>query len=604
MPIDPDLYEAFDREIKQLNPALHLPQPEEAGFDSAIDEISALDPDLAQRIVRAVPDPDADAVRGVFGGAAKKGLLATVAGNVSERTQGKSVRGQLKVRPMTLAAGGLGVLALAIGVTALMPEKQQGQQTAQVKTVAVEGQPVAEAHPPQVVKPEGAVSVNPSSPSSSSPSAAPPPESGPAPITPVTPDSSNTYSPAPAPSAAPTPVYPTASSAPVSPPYTPVVTQRTPTPTPIQSSPVRITVPESSPPVSTPKSLSQTSPQVVALPTPVTSAPVGLVTAQKAASSETEAPRRGVISSPAPQQTPRQAVVSTGSGQPQAPRIALTTGVSTASNSPETAQRPVPTALVSTARSTQDASPSVAFVASSETQAAPKSVGGLVSQNSRPEDSSGAPVQTAVTNAPSSSAPPSTVEPLAFTSVTAQTTGAAQYQPGVIVPLTLDTGVAVYPSAKNPVWAHGPDGSIWRGEAALNDQADRIMLTFTTVMVAGKATSLNAYAEGTDGPGIGGHVRPTARNAAQTAINALLGATSSFVQSQTTQTTTYTSSGLVMQSTQPQPNFWLALGGGLAKAFTVPQTQSAVVPFGQLRVGDVINVRVDLASGPVQASVQ
>lgn len=589
MPIDPELFEGFQREVQQRNPDLHLPQPEDPAFESILDEVTTLDPDLAQRIWSAIPDPDGDAVKGVFGAAAKKGLIPTVAGNVVEQVKGRSTRGQRKVRPVTLLAGGLGLLTLAILVTAVMPEKKQSQ-TAQAKPVVVEGKPVAEAHPPQVVKPQAGVPVNPTANSTSSPSTAPEPTST---VTPITPASNP----------APTPVYTSPSPAPAAPSYTPVANQRAAAPVPIQSSPVRLAVPDASPaPVvaATPKpSGAQMRPQVVALPAPATVVPEGLVAAPRAAASA-ENNGRGVVSQPASQQAPRQAVVSSGGvAAQQAPKEALVG--SGASVTPRTS----PTAIVSQPSSAQGSGKPVGFISNTEGSAAPMGGGGdgLVSQAVQGSENASAGLQSADVAATSGAARGvGATEPVAFTSAAAPS--ATPYQPGVIVPLILDTGVAVYPSSKHPIWAHAADGSIWRGEAALNDQADRILLTFTTVLSGGKASTLNAYAEGADGPGVGGRVHPTARNAAQTAINALLGATSNFVQSQTTQTTTYTAGGLVMQSTQPQPNFWLALGGGLAKAFTVPQTQSAVVPFGQMRAGESVNVRVDIATGPVQAGVQ
>lgn len=184
-----------------------------------------------------------------------------------------------------------------------------------------------------------------------------------------------------------------------------------------------------------------------------------------------------------------------------------------------------------------------------------------------------------------------------FTSISAA--ARAPFTPGMRVPVTLETAVAVYPGASHPVWARSEDGAAWRGVATLEERSGRITLKFDRVMVGANQFTLNAYAEGQDGPGVGGRVKSVAPNAAQAAMQALLGGVQSFAQSQAASSTTITNTGLVVQQQRPQ-NFWLALGGALAGAFTIPDSKVSVTPLGQLSVGEKLNVRVDVTDAAAQ----
>ncbi|GGR15493.1 hypothetical protein GCM10008957_30290 [Deinococcus ruber] len=193
--------------------------------------------------------------------------------------------------------------------------------------------------------------------------------------------------------------------------------------------------------------------------------------------------------------------------------------------------------------------------------------------------------------------PAATPEPILASTAGGTTTSgftnaSTPYTPGTVVPLHLDTAIGVYAGVTHPVWAKGDDGSVWRGEAALDDKSGRITLKFTTLLLSGKQYAINAYAESADGQGIGDHTQTVTKDMARSVINSLLNAATGLVQSQATKTTTI-SQGFYSESTKPQ-NFWLALGGGLANAFVVPDVKATSVQLGQMKVGETVQVRVDL----------
>ncbi|AFD27507.1 hypothetical protein [Deinococcus gobiensis] len=172
------------------------------------------------------------------------------------------------------------------------------------------------------------------------------------------------------------------------------------------------------------------------------------------------------------------------------------------------------------------------------------------------------------------------------------------YTPGMVLEAALETGVVVSTGATHPVWARATDGSLWRGTAALSPDGERILLTFSTVLkdASSSPQSVTAYVESPEGPGVGGKVRTVTKNAAQAALSTLANSVVGFVQSQSARTSTVTSTGLVTTSERPQ-NFWLALGGGLAKAFVLPDVQATSVRLGELAAGSTVKLRVDMAAG-------
>lgn len=203
--------------------------------------------------------------------------------------------------------------------------------------------------------------------------------------------------------------------------------------------------------------------------------------------------------------------------------------------------------------------------------------------------------RTAQAEAPTSAAPTPSTTPTPTTVTPASSEARSVAMPGSVVQATLTTPVAVYPGVTHPVWARSNDGAMWRGTATL-DERGRILLSFTTLLTqAGSQVPVTAYAESSDGPGIGGRARTASPNAARTALNGILTGVQSFVQSQAAKTTTYSSSGLVTTQERPQ-NFWLALSGNLAQAFVVPDTKAQVVPFGQLAAGEPLAIRIDVSA--------
>lgn len=629
MPFDPQIREALQQEVHQLNPDIQFLEPEDPAFPAFLEEVSALSPDLALRIDQAAPDPDADAVRAAFGQSLKKGSFATVLGNAVDRTKKPSARGDRRIRPVTILAGGGALLIILIAITALMPEKDKKKTTvtSSVVTTKQSGQsgkaattsttPKSTDLPTSTVDgvktAPGAINTTASStaPSSSASSA-------PAPITPSSTPQYEATQPVTVPSSS----VPSSSTIAPSPAVVPIASS---------SSPVRANVPDVVLPQSSALPVASARPSTAAQSARVVtlSPPSPAVQSAKANTTSTSTRSAAVVAAAPLPNAPTQALVSapkvaqspaptTNAISRMSPQASAETGrsirpalVSSAPATVPTAQRPA--GLISTSPAQSAAEPTrslvstgtptpprpVALVSSSTTTSAERQVSAGFVQ------SSAAPAPTSTTDfppsVPATAALPAQATTAAFTSTSAQNT--SPYQPGVVVPLVLDTGIAVYPGATHPIWAHSADGSVWRGVASMSPQNDRILLNFTTVLVRGQAQTLTAYAE-SNGPGITGRIHVTARNAIQTTVNALLGATSSFVQSQDTQSTTYSSSGVVVQASQAQPNFWLALGGGLAKAFSVPETQTAVLPFGQMNAGESVNVRVDLASNAPTAGIQ
>ncbi len=266
---------------------------------------------------------------------------------------------------------------------------------------------------------------------------------------------------------------------------------------------------------------------------------------------------------------------------------------------------------------TQSAAPAAALVSTSSTQARTEApTQALVMSSSQSTGSttaaptafySSAGQQTSVQTSPSgmtaTSTPTATPETTTAQSAAPQAlvtpkTNTPVYTPGMVLEAALETGVVVSAGATHPVWARATDGSLWRGTAALSPDGERILLTFSTVLkdASSPPQSVTAYVESPEGPGVGGKVRTVTKNVAQAALSTLANSVVGFVQSQSARTSTVTSTGLVTTSERPQ-NFWLALGGGLAKAFVLPDVQATSVRLGELAAGSTVKLRVDMAAG-------
>lgn len=618
MPYKPGLRPELEQQLAALNPDFKLLEPEDPGFAQFLSEVTALDPKLASQIDKAVLDEQAEEARELFGKGAQQGGVLTVLNRTGERFKGNSVRGDKRVRPATLAAlGGAGVLLL-IGFTALMPEQKKTTTTTTTQTTPKVASPEDTTPLPTSTVDNVAEDVTTTTSTDSTtstveaaplspPDAATPSEPAPPPVT-VDSTPSQTYSDpvytSPAPSSYTSPstytpptntsVYETPeniTSAPVrvtpaAPAPAPV--PLSPTPTPVKKEPVAVSPVTPPPPV------------VLSQPPAATPPRSGLISSGQTGAAESQ-PRRGVVEAVPPETPPsvRRGIVTADDGATTQASVSGKRGVVTT----EVPEAPRQGLVATEASSTTP--PAAGLVMTSASDAQPAQRYGLVSQAQ--EQSSVAQGQGIVAQAGEAApagfvtaggtdtAAGGFVSADAASRASAPAAPALPYTPGMQVQVKLDTGVAVYPGVTHPVWAKATDGSIWRGQASLDAATNRILLTFNTVMLQGQPRPVSAYAEAADGAGIGGHVRPSTPNAAQAAVNGLLGAVKSFVDSQAARTTTYTQSGLVTQSERPQ-NFWLALGGGLASSFTVPQTQAAVVQLGQMKSGETVTLRIDVGT--------
>lgn len=639
------------QQLHALNPELELLEPEDPKFADFLAEVTAIDPRLANQIDKAVLDEQAEEARELFGKGAQQGGVMTVLNRTNDRFKGTSVRGEKRMRPATLAAyAGAGILGLVL-VTALMPEKKTTTTTTTTtetpdpqqdgKTEAVAQRPEPETPLPTSTVDDAPLDTTATDTASSEPAPAP-----------VTVEEAPPTAPLPEPEPVPEyvpPADPTPTYVPPSDPAPAYVPSSDPAPV-ARTEPVVTPLPAPRPvTLSTPSTLEPApKPVVVEPPTP---APVKTLPAPKPIA----LPEPRLVSPPAPQ-TPPKAFTSAPAQPSAAPRRGLVSGTPEADAAQAQAARPARGVVASTpdaqsnaptrgmvssqpaqTQAAETTPPQRGLVASSAPQEQVAVRRGLVSGNGEGGETSAGAQQTVSGMAAADTAPRSAAGLVSASATEPQTpvrgfvstdtqgngqtalasqgngafvdgssnvqaqsgqTGAptSPYTPGMQLALTLDHGVAAYPGSSHPVWAKAVDGSIWRGEATLNAAANRILLTFDSVMVQGKAFPVTAYAESPDGVGIGGRIRPSAPDAARAAVNGLLGGIKTFAESQAARTTTYSSSGLVTQSERPQ-NFWLAVGGSIASAFTVPQTQASVVPLGQMRAGEALTIRVDLARG-------
>lgn len=575
MPYQPQLRSDLEQRLAQLDPELRLLEPEEPGFDAFLAQVTALDPTLARRMDEAIIDDQAQEARQMFGKAGSGLTIGSLAGSAFNRAKGKSVRGEKRVRPVTFAAVGAAAVAAIFLFTAFVPDSRASTAKAQTSTPGTPesttpGTPVAAASttpgvPATSDLPTSTVAVTPA----------------PTPV-PITQASTPAPAPTPEPDSAPAPV-----------------SAQTPAPVPLsaQQTPVLMSQPGGSgsiAPVPLPVSSTPKPAQATLIPPAPTRAFTALSVPVVAG---TGAARTAITStSGETPQTARTAVVQAVSAPETQPRTSALTG------SPAPAQSAPVQALSAQAQSAQRAT--TAFVESDPGaggSVAASSAGGAYGltgsgsapvSSSRPSASGNATTQN---DAPASGVQEArkTAAPASESVAGLQAASAGTYSPGSVLTLHLDTGVAVTAGLSQHVWALADDGSVWRGTATLDEKTSRIGLTFSAVLKAGRQVSVNAYAESADGEGIGDHVQVVTKDQAQAVMNGLLGAVVGFVQSQSEKTTTV-SQGYSSESEKPQ-NFWLALGSGLASSFVLPDTKATSVQLGQLKKGEDVRVRVDVA---------
>lgn len=625
MPYYADQRADLERQLHTLDPDLTLPEPEDPGFSVFLARVTNLDANLARNIDKAIVDEQAEEARDLFGQASRKGNATTVLSKGMSKTKGRSVRGDRRVRPATFAAAAGGLLALAIGITALMPEKASAQDVPPNQTATVEPGAKPTEEVPANPLPESVEDTTPRAESTDAPpitpaSTAEVSEPAPAPIpdpAPITAAPAPAPVPMPAPSPAPLALTPEPEPAPAPTPPAPDV-DLVPLPAPIPAPretprPVRITPSQTAttsntvpggdtlrPPTAPATAFTSTRPPAPQPPAAGTAQPGAVVSGVgKAPVAQTPAPEAAVVMTA----TPAQAAPS---GQNGAQRgltatAAAPSGTSTprtglvASTPAPAAALPARTGLVSE-QSGQGAAqpPRWGMVSSASGQGTGAArTGGLTSS------ASGSTATAAGDGVVGSGAAAQSAPTASFASASTDGgSGLAQaasptYAPGTVVMGELTTAVAVYPGATHPVWVQAEDGSMWRGSASVDEKTDRIVMTFAVVLHDGRQVPVTAYAESTDGPGIGGRTKQVTPNAARAAVNGVLTGLRTFAESQAARTTTVTPTGVVSTAERPQ-NFWMAVGGALANAFVVPETRANVVPLGQIAAGERVYLRVDM----------
>lgn len=631
MPFDPARSADLRHELTALDPSLTMLEPEDPGFDAFVTHVHGLDAGLARRLQSAsMSGADLEA-RDIFG-TAGPGSPLNIIETVKSRAMGRSVRGEHRIRPLTLwLLGGAAVGGLLL-FTAFAPETPRTAETAQAGTSA-ETQPAATGTPqPQVSAGQDAGSL----PTSTVPIT-------PVPITPApTPAATTTVTADPAPITASDP-------APITPPYSsyPVPAAITPAPMPVTPSypvpaPVRLTTPVTLPTVTastppTPIVAARMPAASVKPPSPAVTARVPAGTPQVRVGSPSAAPSQAAQTAATP---PVAAPTSTAlfaqaSGEaPATPRAGLVSQFPQESRPASVAAGLVggqqsgatlPGLVSAQGAGTSTGGPAGGLVSSGQGVGGSSSSGGLVFASasalgvdaadliSAPSSSAPAAAQPAADAgtfavSDSSAAPANTLAQGGPAQTPAQNAGqtsaqnapglsaaALPYRPGDVVDVKLDTGVIVYPGATHPVWARGADGGVWRGVASLDDASGRVQISFNAVMRENATWPVSAYAESSDGAGIGNHVKTVSKDAARAALSGLLSGAVDFVKSQAQASTAYGGGGLVVQSQRPQ-NFWLAVGGGVAGAFVVPDIKAQNVQLAQLARGEAISIRVDSAA--------
>jgi hypothetical protein len=492
MPYYADQRADLERQLHVLDPDLKLLDPENPGFPDFLARVTNLDANLAKNIDKAVVDEQAEAARELFGQASQKGNVVTVLSRGVNKAKGRSVRGDRRVRPVTFAAAAGGLLALAIGVTAWMPEKTEAN--------AVDPSQNQTASAPAGTPAVAAEGVDPTPlPESTVDTAAVNEEAAP-PITPMPSAATSEPAPAPEPAVPLVAAAPASITAPAPEPVMPVAYAPTPLADPVplravpvtrapEPNPLPLAAPLDAPPtvrITAPRTAttSNTSPGVVTLPAPQTPAPA------------TPRALTSVAPPPAPQPAPGNAqpsAVVSGVGKAaqveNTPPRAAVISAAPAQTQPQ-AQAAPPTALTASAIPTAPApEPRTGLVASGAPTGASATParGGLVPGQgapSAPQAARAGVVSSAATQAPSdpqvsglystsgsSAAPPTAVlgtpqgqagtTPVGAGSASAEggfmqasQAGAAEsYLPGTVVAADLTTAVAVYPGATHPVWA-------------------------------------------------------------------------------------------------------------------------------------------------------
>lgn len=594
MPYIEERREELLQRLLALDPSLELIEPEDERFPEFLNTVTGLDSTLAQELDHAIEDDQAAQARSIFRSA--NGSPLGGAANVLNRFKGRSVRGQPRVRPMTLVAGGVGVVAVIFGLTAVIPEKKKEATPAQntsaqvAKTVPVNpngtpnSKPITDT-PPTSTADASKDSVVPPITSNAPGSGTPVPDVNPAPISSSTP-------PAPAPSTDSS--YTAAVPAPVSS-YTPT-TAAVSTPS-TMSFPDTVATPVAATPIAAARPSSgvqlSAAPPAVSPPRPTGLAGVRVPTE---ASPATPLQPQGLVGEQSKTQNQNQpsgeaAGLSGSSATAASSHPGLTGGQSDAqAGSQNTGLSGIASSSASQPNTLQNSGLVVVETDNPPSQQAKG--GGLVSSavNNSQNGQGGL-----LANATTPAAPVVPAVTPAATSTSEQQVASRPYQPGSVLSVVLDNAVAVYAGASHPVWAKGEDGSIWRGEASLSN--DRILLKFNVVLKDGQQSAINAYAESADGAGLGGHTRRVTKDTALAVMNGLLNAAVGFVKSQAAATTTYTAN-TVVQSEQPQ-NFWMAMGGGLAQAFVMPEVKASNVQLGELPKGQPVQIRVDLDGTPM-----
>jgi hypothetical protein len=191
---------------------------------------------------------------------------------------------------------------------------------------------------------------------------------------------------------------------------------------------------------------------------------------------------------------------------------------------------------------------------------------------------------------PSPSAPGQTQTPPASPAPQAQQS--YPYQPGKTLTARLNVKLAVVEGSESPAVLEGADGSIWVGKAKLGPLA-RVMVELDTLYLGGKSYQVRAYAYDQDRQlGLTAKVEEQSPSLAQDVLRASLAALGQYVDllSKQTQVTQLPGGGVAQSQTAPPLE--MVILGNVGRLFALPEDRKSLVRVAQVEAGKVVQILV------------
>jgi hypothetical protein len=191
---------------------------------------------------------------------------------------------------------------------------------------------------------------------------------------------------------------------------------------------------------------------------------------------------------------------------------------------------------------------------------------------------------------PSPSAPGQTQTPPASPAPQAQQS--YPYQPGKTLTARLNVKLAVVEGSESPAVLEGADGSIWVGKAKLGPLA-RVMVELDTLYLGGKSYRVRAYAYDQDRQlGLTAKVEEQSPSLAQDVLRASAAALGQYVDllSKQTQVTQLPGGGVAQSQTAPPLE--MVILGSVGRLFALPEDRKSLVRVAQVEAGKVVQILV------------